>query len=207
MMIKARGPVWHTKQKEQGIIPKGLRGLDQEATWGKSQADGWVYGQGSFCITSYTTPVVGLFQWMPNSAHEGKRLGAELPAFKGVLKKVFMDSKADDQQLYFDLKKNQGMQLVTSPRKGMNKSTSRQQMIQQMQTPTNIKDYRKRATTVEPMQGLMKEIFDLETCWMRGAANNRWQLAAMGVAVQIAQWKAVKQNTSTWKVKQEVLGV
>jgi hypothetical protein len=32
-------------------------------------------------------------------------------------------------------------------------------------------------------------------------------LAAMGVAVQIAQWKAVKQNTSTWKVKQEVLGV
>jgi len=99
------------------------------------------------------------------------------------------------------------MQLVTSPRKGMNKSTSRQQMIQQMQTPTNIKDYRKRATTVEPMQGLMKEIFDLETCWMRGAANNRWQLAAMGVAVQIAQWKAVKQNTSTWKVKQEVLGV
>ena len=43
MMIKARGPIWHKKQKAQGIIPKGLRGLDQEATWGKSQADGWVY--------------------------------------------------------------------------------------------------------------------------------------------------------------------
>jgi hypothetical protein len=29
MMIKAKGPVWHKKDKEKGIIPKGLRGLDQ----------------------------------------------------------------------------------------------------------------------------------------------------------------------------------
>ena len=48
MMIKAKGPVWHKKQKEKGEIPKGLGGLDKEATWGKSNADGWVYGQGSF---------------------------------------------------------------------------------------------------------------------------------------------------------------
>ncbi len=32
MRNKAWGPVWHTKQKAQGIIPAGLRGLDQEAT-------------------------------------------------------------------------------------------------------------------------------------------------------------------------------
>ena len=207
MMIKARGPVWHKKQKAQGIIPKGLRGLDQEATWGKSQADGWVYGHGSFCLTCYTTPVVGLFKWRPNSAHEGKRLGEEMPPFEGLVKKVFMDSKADDQQLYFDLKQQYQMPLVTSPRKGMDKSASRQQMVQQMRTPTNVRDDRKRSTTVEPMQGRMKEIFDLDTCWMRGDANNRWLFAAMGIAVQMAQWKTVKQNASTWKVKQEVLGV
>ena len=184
-----------------------MRRLDQEATWGKSQADGWVYGHGSFCLTSYTIPVVGLFKWMPNSAHEGKRLGEEMPPFEGLVKKVFIDSKADDQQLYFDLKQQYQMPLVTSPRKGMDKSASRQQMTQQMRTPTNVRDYRKRATTVEPMQGLMKEIFALDTCWMRGDANNRWLFAAMGIAVQMAQWKAVKQNASTWKVKQEGLGV
>ena len=127
--------------------------------------------------------------------------------FEGLVKKVFMDSKADDQQLYFDLKQQYQMPLVTSPRKGMDKSASRQQMIQQMRTPTNVRDDRKRSTTVEPMQGRMKEIFDLDTCWMRGDANNRWLFAAMGIAVQMAQWKTVKQNASTWKVKQEVLGV
>jgi hypothetical protein len=51
MMNKAKGPVWHKKQKEQGIIPEGLRGIDKEATWCKSNADGWVYGHGTFTIT------------------------------------------------------------------------------------------------------------------------------------------------------------
>ena len=51
MMNKAKGPVWHKKQKEQGIIPEGLRGIDKEATWYKSNADGWVYGHGTFAIT------------------------------------------------------------------------------------------------------------------------------------------------------------
>jgi len=207
MMVKAKGPVWHKKQKEQGIIPKGLRGLDKEATWGKSNADGWVYGHGSFSITSYTTPIVGLFVWMPNSAHEGKRLGVEIVKFEDMVNKVFMDSKADDQELYFRLKKDHRIQLVTKPRKGMDKSESRQKMIQQMLTKANEKDYKKRSTTVEPMQGLVKEIFDLETCWMRGDANNRWLFAAMGIAIQIAQWKAFQTNTSTWKIKDQVLGI
>ncbi len=206
-MIKAKGPVWHKKQKSQGIIPKGLTGLDREARWGKSNADGWVYGHGSFSMTSYHIPIVGLFQWMPNSAHEGKRLEEEIVKFDGVIKKIFFDSKADDQNLYFRLKKEYGIQLVTKPREGMNKSESRQKMIDEMLTKTNEKDYKKRSTTVEPMQSLVKDIFDLDTCWMPGDASNRWLFAAMGIAVQIAQWNAWKQKTSTWQIKDAVLGL
>jgi hypothetical protein len=40
MMIKSKGPVWHEKQKQKGEIPKGLTGIDKEATWSKSRADG-----------------------------------------------------------------------------------------------------------------------------------------------------------------------
>ena len=80
-------------------------------------------------------------------------------------------------------------------------------MIRQMLTHKNRMDYRKRAITVEPMQGLVKEIFDLESCWMRGDASNRWLFAAMGIATQIAHWNAFKNCTSTWKIKQDVLGL
>ncbi len=207
MMVKAKGPVWHKKQKKEGIVPEGLTGLDKEASWGKSGYDGWVYGHGSFCITSYDIPVVGVFKWMLNKANEAKLMEVEISKFEGVVKKVFMDSKADDQKLYNRLKQERGIQLVTVPRKGMDKSESRKRMIEEMLTEENKSEYKKRSTTVEPMQGIVKEIFELDNCWMRGNANNRWLFAAMGVAVQIAQWRALNQKSSTWEIKSRVLGI
>jgi hypothetical protein len=207
MMVKARGPVWHQKQKKQGIVPKGLQGLDKAATWGKSRADGWVYGHGTFSLTPHQVPIVGLFQWMSNAGNEAKRMEQEVIKYEGLIKKVCMDSKADDQALYFGLKKNYRIQLVTVPRKGMDTSESRKNMIKQMLTKKNKKDYKDRSTTVEPMQGLVANIFALERCWMRGEVSNRWLFAAMGVAVQMAQWTAWKHNRSTWNVKSDVLGI
>ena len=141
MMVKARGPLWHQKQKKQGIIPDGLTGLDRDATWGYSRADGWVYGHGTFAIVSHKTPVLGLFQWMPNSAHEAKRLATEVVAFTGLVKTVCMDSKADDEKLYSKLKREHRMQLLTTPRQGMDKSPARQKMIREMRTSRKRKIY------------------------------------------------------------------
>jgi hypothetical protein len=38
------GPVGHKKDKEVGIIPEGLHGVDTEADWIQSTYHGWVYG-------------------------------------------------------------------------------------------------------------------------------------------------------------------
>ncbi len=206
-MVKARGPVWHQKQKKQGEIPDGLTGLDKEATWSYSHADGWVYGHGTFSLVSHQRAVLGLFQWMPNSAHEAKRLKTEVIKFTGLIKKVCMDSKADDQKLYQLLKCEHQMQLLTVACQGMDKTPARKQMIQEMQTSGNRKIYRQRKVTVEPMQGLVKELFELETCWMRGDESNRWLFAAMGIAVQMAQHRAYRRGASTWNIKEEVLGL
>lgn len=206
MMVKALGPVWHKKQKEEGIIPKGLRGLDKEATWGKSKTDGWVYGHGTFSIVSHKIPILGVFRWMRNSSHEGKLLEEEIVSFKDLVKKVCMDSKADSQPMYANLKSNCKIQLLTTARKGMDKTEARQKMIKEISTDRNRKIYKQRGVTVEPMQGVVKEIFDLDSCWMRGDASNRWLFAAMGIAVQMAQGKAYASGKSTWSIKEEVLG-
>ncbi len=99
-MNPARGPVWHPQQKKQNVLPAGLHGVDREATWSFSHADGWVYGHGSFCLVPHTVPLVGLFVWMPNSGSESKRMAQEILPYAGRLKTVCMDSKADDQQLW-----------------------------------------------------------------------------------------------------------
>jgi len=210
-MVRAKGPVWHHKQKARGQVPKGLRGLDREATWSFSRADGWVYGHGTFCLCSHPQngqpPVLGRLVWMPNSAHEGKRLPLEVAPFQGRLKIVCMDSKADDLALYEHLKQHLKMQLLTAPRAGMNKSPERRRMIRQMSGRFHHMIYRQRSKTVEPMQALMKDIFGLDTCWMQGDRSNRWLFAAMGVAVQIAQRLAYRQRRSTWHIKHDVLGL
>ena len=205
-MNEAKGPVWHKKQKEQGIVPKKLRGLDKEATWCKSLADGWVYGHGSFFLTSHKRPVLGCFLWMRNSANEAKRMWLETFHVKDQVDYVAMDSKADDSDLFREFKKQRKMNLITYCRPNMDKTPHRKKMIAFMNIPKHKKIYRERSYKVEPMQGVVKDIFDLERCWMRGSKNNRWLFAAMGLTVQMHQLEAFKQGRSTWNVKDLVLG-
>ncbi len=206
-MVKAKGPVWHKKQKQQGLVPARLHGLDREATWGRSQVDGWVYGHGTFCLATHQTNLLGAFKWMPNSAHEAKRLRAEITQYEGLVKYVCMDSKADDGQLYRELKDQYDMQLLTAMRRRQDRAPERKQMRQELSTERHRRIYRERSYTVEPMQSLVKDIFELERCWMRGDENNRWLFAAMGLAVQLAQRDALRTDQSTWRIKARVLGL
>ena len=205
-MIRAQGPLWHKKHKRKGIIPPRLRGVDKEATWCTSNADGWVYGHGTFSIVSHAKPILGCFMWMPNSGHEAKRLYSEAAHYHTTLGTLVMDSKADSRRLFDDLRCNYQMRLVTSCRKAMNKTEARRHMIASMNSRRCRKLLKERCHTVEPMQGLVKDIFDLDRCWMRNNDNNRWLFAAMGIAVQMHQSKAYKKNLSPWKIKSEVLG-
>lgn len=203
-MNKAKGPVWHKKQKDRDIIPEGLTGLDKQATWGKSNADGWMYGHGTFSIVEHEYQILCQFKWMRNCGDDSKvmhEVVKELP-----IKTVCMDSKADSQKMYHDLKDNYQIQLLTRPRKKI-KSESRRQMYREIMTKQNIRIYKVRSQSVEPIQGLIKDIFDLDICWMRGNDNNRWLFSAMGLAVQIAQWNAFLEGRSTWAIKNDVLGV
>jgi hypothetical protein len=207
MMNKALGPLWHDKQKAQGIIPEGLRGLDQEATWSKRHSDGWVSGQGSFCLVSHRPCLLGAFKYMRNSAHEAKRLWLETGQLHGMATTVIMDGKADDQALFAEFQRQRKMTLLTTPRNNSDQTEARQQMLHVLNLPVNRKLRQQRGQTVEPMQGVVKDIFALDRCWMRGHRNNRWLCAAMGVAVQLHQARVLKAHRSTWKIKQEVLGL
>ena len=173
MMVHARGPVWHRKQQKQGIIPKGLRGLETEGTWSYSKSAGWVYGHGTFCLVACKHRMLGAFKWMRNSSNEAKRMWLETGKLKGRITTVLMDSKADDKDLFFELHRQRGMLLLTTSRKGADKSLARQQMVKVLKQRKNKRVYKQRSYTVEPMQGLIKDIFELERCWMRGKENNR----------------------------------
>jgi hypothetical protein len=56
------------------------------------------------------------------------------------------------------------------------------------------------------MQGMVKDIFELNRCWMRGDGNNRCLFAAKGLTIQMHQLEAFKLGKSTWNIKERVLG-
>jgi hypothetical protein len=180
--------------------------LDTEATWSYSKSDGWVYGHSTFCMVACHSCLLGTFKWMRNSGHEAKRMWLETGKLKGLITTVLMDSKADDQALFFELQRQRHILLRTTTRKGKDKSPNRKRMIKVLQQQKNKRLYKQRSYTVEPMQGLVKDIFELERCWMRGHANNRWLFAAMGLVVQMHQYRAWTEGRSTWAITQEVLG-
>jgi hypothetical protein len=156
---------------------------------------------------THGTNFLGAFKWMRNSEHEAKRLEQDIGQFERLIKWVCMDSQADDYPLYRTLKDGYDIQLLTTMRRNKLKSPERQQMFQELHTERHQRLSAERSHTVEPMQSLVKNIFDLERCWMRGDDGNRWLFAAMGVAVQIAKLHAYRGGASTWCIKDKVLGL
>jgi hypothetical protein len=51
-LYKAKGSVWHQKDRNANIIPDGLRNLDTDASWSTSKYRGWVYGYGLHLTTT-----------------------------------------------------------------------------------------------------------------------------------------------------------
>ena len=143
---------------------------------------------------------------MRNSANEAKKMWLETSYIKDQIDYVAMDSKADNSRHFREYKRQGKINLITCCRQNMDKSTHRKQMIKFMQKPKHKKIYRERAVKVEPMQGLVKDIFDLNRCWMRGNENNRWLFAAMGLTIQMHQLEAFNKSKSTWNIKEQVLG-
>jgi len=137
---------------------------------------------------------------------EAKHLWFETAHLKDLIDYVAMDAKADDQDLFREFKRQRKMTLITCVAKSKTKSENRKQMLKIMQQPQHKQIYKERANKVEPMQGLVKDIFDLDRCWMRGNKSNRWLFAAMGLTVQMHQLIAFRENRSTWNIKNEVLG-
>jgi hypothetical protein len=117
-----------------------------------------------------------------------------------------MDSKADEQALFREFQRQGGMQGLTTARKGADKSPARQRLVQLLHQRKNKGVYKQRRYPVEPLQGLVKDILELERCWMRGKENNRWVFAARGVAVQMHQYRAWQAGCASGAIKQEVLG-
>ena len=188
-LFKALGPVWHQSDRKQGRIPKKLRKLDQEATWGKSAYQGWVYGYGvHLTCTEAAFPV--LMQVETGSVSE-----------TGVL-----DQKADQiidrlgcQTLTTDNGYAKAMRIRRWAARGVALVTPALQWVKGryaeayqrfIKEPEQVQHLRRRRTSVEPLFDLMAKVLGTtgrhKQLPVQGLSNVRTCLTLAALTVEFA---------------------
>jgi hypothetical protein len=99
------------------------------------------------------------------------------------------------------------MTLWTTPRNNSDHSAARQRLLQSLNLPIHRQRRPHRGQTVEPLQGVVKDLCALDRCWRRGQRHHRWLCAAMGVAVPRQQGRAHHAQRATGTITQEVVGL
>lgn len=160
-LFKAKGSVWHQKDRNANRIPQGLRAVDTDATWSKSHYHGWVYGYGLHLTVS--------MEGLPRMSTVDTACVSE---------KAILDQQLDtllEQNIgyivadagYTDLKRtqhlaNQGLLLITPIRDA--KSQRARRYVGAVNQSTQLRTYqRKRKVAIEPIFGLLSQLLSTPT--------------------------------------------
>jgi hypothetical protein len=187
-LFKANGTVWHSKDQKAGIIPEGLRNVDKDATWCKSEYHGWVYGYGlhSTCAQSGFPKHV---QVETASVPESTVLDEKADKIQHISSPETLNG--DDGYSKLSRVKEwvkTGTVILTPLLKG--KSREAKAYHAYLEFPENASLMRKRKTAIEPLFDLVSKVIGTEQnhkqLHVKGIANVRTCLALGVLMVQIA---------------------
>lgn len=207
-LIAARGPLWHKSNRKKNRIPKGLRGVDRQSDWGRSQHDGWVQGY-SFEVVVAATKKTTVFPLLASadtaSAKEMTTFDEKIADLPESTKNVSADSGYDSNHVaerieWTDEGKRTGRRFLCPENKRNSKDKSDKQVVeprdeshrrrlarrQFYRSPRGKALYRRRSQTVEPFNEWFKSLFELEDrVWHRGLENNQTQMLAAVFTYQL----------------------
>ena len=223
-LIAARGPLWHKRDRQAGRIPKGLHGVDQESTWGRSQHDGWVQGYSFEVVVTATTgstvfPLVASADTA--SAKEMQTCREKMGALPENTHYVLADSGYDSndlaEQVEYDEDDRRTPRRFLCPENRRGSKGGRDASVPQprdehhrrrLQRKKFLKShkgkrlYARRGQTVEPFNDWFKGLFELDQqVWHRGLDNNRTQMLAAIFAYQLLVRYNYRRGNENGQVK------
>ena len=169
--VATPGPVWHKKDKEAGIVPEGLRGLDREADWIQSTYHGWVYGYKAHVTTSVSLTTVRVV-WdatVTGSACESHVLDNRIDTLPPTLETLLLDAGYDDGDL-MDRCAQRGMTVLAPLSKPVGQSTpqARRDRAAYLASDAGQAWHKQRGTSIEPFFATIKALFDLDPLPVQG---------------------------------------
>lgn len=185
--------MWHKKARHKGHIPKGLRNVDTESTWGFSSTKGWVQGYKGHAVTT-ADPLTDIIptDFTLTGAHIPDNLPA--PTFIRYLpssvKYLLADGGYDDQRLrdLCEQRKNGKYitrRLVVPIEIKKHTPQRRRQYGLWFASPSAQKIYKQRAKSIEPFWERIKRLFEIEPIRKKGEkfASALFQTAVLAYLV------------------------
>lgn len=160
-MYESDGPLWHKKDRQKDVIPSGLRNVDKDSSWSKSNYRGWVQGYRLMLQTLvFPSPVPIFGAWRENSPNEAKTAICELEKERLQVTDVILgDDTFGNSDFVDDYQKAGGY--VLTPKQLPEKRRS---------WKNDLYDYRKE--TIELLFQRIIQAFGLKKCRVKGKGKN-----------------------------------
>jgi hypothetical protein len=160
-MYKATGPAWHKKDRNNGLVPVGLRNVDTESKWSKSGYRGWVQGyrlllQG----LAFPEPIPIFAAWRPNNENEANIAIEALEADTLKVTDVLLGDETFGGGLFPYLYEQAGGWALTP----------KQLSEERRSWKNDLYDYRKE--TIELLFQRIIQATDFEQCQVKGRGRN-----------------------------------
>jgi len=192
-MYEALGPKWHQKQRKAGIIPRGLRNLDEESAWSKSGYRGWVQGYRLVmqCLV-WPAPIPLFATWQPNNRGEGKVFAAALEQERVAVAPVLLGDESFGTPELAAAYAERGGWLLTPK-----------------QLPRVYKTFKHevhawRKQTIELLFQRVLQAFDLRRCPTKSLRRNGAFIIASVWAYQVICWSSYRQGKPIAEVKERI---
>ena len=173
-LMHAHGNVWHKKQRDKGELPS-CGNIDTEAHWGKSGCGEWVYGYRVHCLVSSCSDAA-----LPCDVEVASANVKDARVFKHQLApsipeatQVLLGDGGFDEGGCYELCDEKDISLVAPIKAKANTPPDRLERARLYNDPEVRSTFALRKTTVEPFQGRLKSLFELEYLCVKGFRNVR----------------------------------
>ena len=192
-MYKARGPLWHQKQRKAGIIPLHLRNVDQESAWSKSGYRGWVQAYRLLLQTLLLPAPIPLFAtWQLNSLYEEHLALDALQEGKLSVTAVLLGDTSFGSPKMTAAYAEHGGWLLTPKQLPLTYRTWKHDLFA-----------RRKETTELLFQRIMQAV-DLRTCPTKGLRRNGAFVIASVWLYQVVAWSNYQHGKPIAEVKETI---
>jgi hypothetical protein len=190
-MYEACGPKGHQKQREAGLIPRGLRAVDSESAWGKSGYRGWVQGYRLVmqCLV-WPVPIPLFATWQPNNRGEGKVFAEALDKEQIAIAPVLLGDESFGTPDLVAAYGARGGWLLTP------------KQLPQCYKTFKHEVYAWRKQTIELLFQRIMQAFDLRSCPTKSLRRNGAFIISSVWAYQIICWSNYQQGKPIAEVKE-----